>query len=138
MPLRISVLDLLIAIDTTVRGWAPDEKGGTVDRLHALAGMAWRPQDASMIDDHVAQLQRWTLAATELLIPPVRVFLPQPCPRCGTGHVYHRGGSGESVRSRALLVTEDGAECLGCGSVWPPSEYHFLARLLGCEPVPAA
>jgi len=57
-------------------------------------------------------------------------------PSCGARFVY-RQGAGESVRSWALRVSEDGCECSGCRAFWPPEEFHWLARLLGCVPLPS-
>ncbi|MGZ3303989.1 MAG: DUF7340 domain-containing protein [Isosphaeraceae bacterium] len=34
-------------------------------------------------------------------------------------------------------MSETGCTCLGCGAFWEPSEFHWLARLLGCAPLPA-
>ncbi len=83
MPCRGHVLALLIELDAAVAEWAPDENGCTVDRLRALTEHGWRPQDCEAIDNYVGQLQRWTIAATELLAPTAKVFLEQPCPQCG-------------------------------------------------------
>ncbi len=38
---------------------------------------------------------------------------------------------------RALRVSEDGARCEACWAFWSPNQFHWLARLLGCEPLPA-
>ena len=70
------MLALLVAIDTTVGTREPDGKD-TVDRLHQLSGR-WRPQDTALLDDYAARLQRWTLAAAELLGPEPKVFLQMP------------------------------------------------------------
>ena len=113
LPCRGDVLDWLIEVDRTVAAWEPNGKG-TVDRLHELAGRGFRPQDCELIDDYADDLQRWTLAATEILAPAVRVTLRQPCPSCGAGHAYRDSG-GEQVRSRALRVTETGCSAWRAG-----------------------
>ena len=105
LPCRGDVLALLVEIDAAVASWQPDGKG-TVDRLRLLAGRGWRPQDCELIDDHCAQLERWTLTGTELLAETPRVFLRQPCPRCGARFTYRRNDTGESVRVRCLRVSE--------------------------------
>ena len=69
--LRVDVLSLLVEIDDTVAVWESDGKG-TVDGLHLLTGRGWRPQDRSLIYDYAAQLQRWTVNATEPLGPQPR------------------------------------------------------------------
>lgn len=89
VPCRGDVLALLVEIDAAVGSWQPDGKG-TVDRLHQLAGRAFRPQDCDLIGDYCSTMERWTLAGTELLTETPRVFLRQPCPRCGARFTYRR------------------------------------------------
>jgi hypothetical protein len=130
VPVRIEVLTLLVEVDATVARWTPAEKGGTVGRLHALVERSWRPQDASVLKSHCDDLRRWVIEGTKLLDPPPQVYLPgMACPRCGV-KVAYRGV--ERTRGWALRVTENGAVCGACGGFWPPSEFHWLARLLGC------
>ncbi|MGE5697180.1 MAG: hypothetical protein ACM4D3_18710 [Candidatus Sericytochromatia bacterium] len=125
-------------IDGTVVSWTPEEKGDTIERLHALTTRGWRPQGiCTLLDDHCSQIEGWTLAGTELLTETPRVFRRQSCPRCGARFTYRRDDSGESVRVRCLRVSEAGCTCLGCGALWAPAEFHWLARLLGCEPITA-
>jgi hypothetical protein len=136
-PCHIGMLDLIVDIDAPVGAWEPGAKG-TVDRLHQLAGRGWRPQDCPVIDGYTAQLQRWVVAAAELLGPEPRVYLRQPCPSCGARHAYRRGGgAGEHVRAPALRVSEIGCRCGACGASWDPDQFHWLARLLGCPALPA-
>ncbi len=116
-PLRIEVLNLLIEIDQTAARWDPDGQD-TSERLRAIAARAWRPQDVELLERYRDELLRWTLAATELLTPTPRVFLPMPCPRCNARHAYHRNTRGESVRTAALQVSETGCECLACKASW--------------------
>ncbi len=132
----MDVLALLCEIDTTVGRWEPHGKT-TLDRLHQLPALGWRPQDCGLIDDYCGQLERWTLAATELLAESIRVFLQEPCPRCGQRFTYRRDSAGESVRVRTLRVSETGCKCQGCGAFWEPTQFEWLARLLGCPPLPA-
>ncbi len=135
-PCRTDVFNCLVDIDTTVAAWEPDAKG-TLDRLHQLAARGWRPQDCSLIDGYCAQLQRWAIGAAELLGPEPRVYLREPCPRCGARYAYRDGGTGERVRAPALKVSETGCGCGACGASWEPTEFHWLARLLGCPALPA-
>ncbi len=137
LPCRLAVLELLVDIDGTVGGWEPAAKGGTVERLHRLAGRRWRPQDCSLIEGYCARLQRWAVDAAGLITPEVRIFLPQPCPRCGARHAYRDTSSGEHVRAPALKVSDTGCQCAACGASWAPDRFHWLARLLGCPPLPA-
>ena len=133
MPCRVDVLTLVVDIDTAVAAWEPG-KGGTVDRLHALTGRGFRPQDYQLLDGYCDQLERWAIAAAELLGDrQVAVALRRPCPSCSELWVY-RGT--ESIRAWALTVTEDGAECRCCRAYWPPDQFRFLAQLLGCTPLP--
>ena len=137
-PCRSGVLALLVEIDRAVGGWEPHGKS-TTDRLRQLVGNGWRPQDCDLLTEYADRVEAWTLTAVELLgdrSPTVALRLP--CPSCERLHVYRRNSGGESVRSWALRVSEDGCVCLGCRAEWSPDEFHWLARLLGCDPVPAA
>ena len=82
LPCRGDVLALLVEVDAAVGSWQPDGKG-TVDRLHLLAGRGWRPQDCAVMDDYSARIERWVLTAAEVLTETPRVYLREPCPRCG-------------------------------------------------------
>jgi hypothetical protein len=137
VPCRVDVLTLVVDIDRAVSDWQPG-KGGTVDRLHALTGRGWRPQDYQLLDGYRGQIERWVLAAAELLGDrQVAVALRYPCPACGEQYAYRHGGD-EWVRSWALRVTEDGCSCQVCRAFWPPNQFEFLARLLGCVALPGA
>lgn len=150
LPCRGDVLGLLVTIDSTAAGWTdPDESSSrrrdglpdnTMDRLRQLAAHNYRPQDCTMLDGWTAELEAWTLTAAELLgdRPPEISLRGFACPRCAKKYVYRLSG-GENVRSWALRVSEDGARCVapGCGATWLPSEFEWLARLLGCPELPA-
>lgn len=136
-PCRIDVLTLLVDIDGAVAGWAPDDKGSTVERLHALTGRGFRPQDIDLLDGYCHAIEGWVLSATELLgDKPPAVALRMPCPSCGETWSY-RQNAGEAVRAWALRVSEDGCTCLGCRAFWTPDQFEWLAKLLGCEPLPS-
>jgi hypothetical protein len=129
LPCRLDALTWLIEVDRVVGSWEPDAKG-TLERLHQLAGRGWRPQDCAIIDCYIGQLQRWCLSANELLAEAPKVFLEVACPRCQARFAYHRDNGGESIRTRALRVSEEGAWCGACGAWWGPDRFHFLAKLL--------
>lgn len=136
LPCRTDILTLIIDVDMTVAEWQPEGEGA-IDRLHRLEARAWRPEDLALIDSHQAQLQRWAVTAVELLgdkSPTVALRLP--CPSCGRSHVYRRNQVGEPVRVWVLQVSEDGCRCQGCDASWLPEQFEFLARLLGCPPLP--
>lgn len=101
-----------------------------MDRLHRIVGRGWRPQDCGLIDSFCDELERWTLAAVELLTESPRVSLPFPCPSCGQQFAYRTDSGGDRVR--VLRVTEAGCSCSGCQAFWPPERFEWLARLLGC------
>jgi hypothetical protein len=65
------------------------------------------------------------------------VSLELPCPRCGARFAYRRDSTGESVRVWALRASVDGCMCLACRALWPPDQFDWLARLLGCPALPA-
>ncbi len=121
-PCSIAVLELLCAIDATVGSWEPHGKGA-IDRLHQLAARSWRPQDCELIDGYCAQLQRWAVDAAGLLGPEPRVYLRQPCPRCGARHAYRNGSAGEHVRAPALRVSETGCRGGACVFAGIQGEY---------------
>ncbi len=136
-PCSVVALDLVVAVDCCVERWEPG-KGDTVDRLHRLVDRGWRPQDVAAMDAISGQLERWVVEASQLLGDETTVVsLRMPCPACGSRYSYRRSSSGETVRSDALRVSEDGCDCLACGANWPPQEFHWLARLLGCDELPA-
>ena len=133
-PYRIEILTLCVEIDTTVAGWEPGKT--TPDRLHQHAARSFRPQDCALIDAHCGRIERWVLAAAELLAAEPRVYLHVACANCSASFAYHRDGANERVRSRALRVSESGCRCLACGASWGPDRFHWLARLLGCQALP--
>lgn len=133
----MAALDLLVAIDMCAERWEPG-KGDKVDRLHRLAGRGWRPQDTAAMDDIAARLKRWAIDAAQLVgDTTVSVPLLLPCPVCAARFTYRRNSGGETVRTDALKVSEDSCDCSGCGAVWEPVEFHWLARLPGCPSLPA-
>jgi hypothetical protein len=103
-----------------------------------LAGHGWRPQDYELLSDYCAAIERWFVAAAELLGDrATAVALRLPCPSCGEHFVYRgHGGSESPVRSWALRVTESGCECQACRAFWEPQEFEWLAKLLGRVPLP--
>jgi len=137
LPCRADVLTLLIDIDQTAAIWEPNGKG-TVERLRQVAGQDRRPQDCELLDGYSATVEAWTVKAAELLgdIAP-EVSLRLPCPSCGSRFNYRPNGSGETVRSWALRVSESGARCQCCHATWLPEQFEFLAKLLGCPALPA-
>jgi hypothetical protein len=54
-----------------------------------------------------------------------------PCPRCEASFAYRPITGDDSVRLRALRVSEDGCQCFACGAFWPPDKFEWLARLIG-------
>lgn len=72
---------------------------------------------------------------------------PAAVPRCRPRPLFvmcmagNLAGVGDRWRrsqgTYALRVSELGADCLVCEASWLPEEFHWLARLLGCEAPPA-
>jgi hypothetical protein len=124
-----------------VRGDHGELVGAPRQEHHRPAARAGRPRLAPpglRADRRLLRpIQRWVMAATELLAETPKVFLDVPCPSCGARFAYRRNGSGELVRTRALRVDEDGCTCLACSASWPPDRFEWLARLLGCPALPA-
>lgn len=137
LPCHAGVLALLVEIDDGVAGWLR-EGFGTTDKLGRLRDRTWRPQDCGLLEAHTAQLARWAVTAAELLRDrPPEVALRLPCPSCGR-RFFYRQTNGESLRTWALRVSEDGARCQACDAAWLPERFEFLARLLGCPALPSA
>ncbi|MGE5698305.1 MAG: hypothetical protein ACM4D3_24570 [Candidatus Sericytochromatia bacterium] len=101
--------------------------------MRALVGRGWRPRDCSTIDDYCGQLERWVFTAADLLDRRVVACAVSTVRR----EFAYRDSAGEQVRVRALRVSENGCWCQACQAFWEPTEFHWLARLPGCEPLPA-
>lgn len=127
-PCHTGILTLLCEIDLKVGSWEPDGKT-TADRLHQLVDRGWRPQDVSTLDDYSGRIGAWVLAGTELLAETPKVFLRQPCPRCGARFTHRRDDAHELVRVRALKVSESGCRCLACGT---PGRRRNFTGWQGC------
>jgi hypothetical protein len=130
LPCRVDLLALLYQIDHTVAAWTPDAKGGTIERLHQLAGRGRRPQDCRLMAFYTGELGHWVVTAEGFLTPPVRVDLHMPCPSCGARFTYRRDDAGDRVRVRALRLSETGCRCQASQAWWPPEQFEWLARLL--------
>lgn len=136
-PCNTAALTLIIEIDMTVAEWQPSGDGA-LDRLHRLRDVSFRPEDCELIDSHRRQIAKWILTGVELLgDKPPEVALRLPCPSCGRSHVHRTNSVGERVRSWALRVSDEGARCQHCEATWQPSQFTFLATLLGLPGLPA-
>lgn len=133
LPCRADVLGWLVEVDGTVAAW--EHGKGTIDRLHQHAARGFRVQDCAMIDSHTELIERWVLTAVDVLADTPKLRLEVPCPSCGTDWAYRRE-AGDVVRERALRVDVNGCLCGACGVAWAADQFHFLARLLGCDPLP--
>ena len=132
-PIWADALDVVREIDDAVSAWQPDGCD-TPARLSALASRRWRPEDVKGIDQIVSAVEAWSQAIRDLLDPPRRWTLPNPCPACNTAVVYRKDSSGETVRQPALQIGPNGCECAKCHTAWTPDKFVFLARLLGTVP----
>jgi phage terminase large subunit GpA-like protein len=127
-------VDMIAAIDDEVREWLPD--GDDVPaKLRGLASRRWTPAETETVTRIGERINAITIGIKTLLEPARVKTFAAPCPSCGERWSF-RMVDGERVRQPALnLVTEQGCSCLACHRYWKPSEYEFLARLLGCAPV---
>lgn len=138
-PLWLAASDCLHDIDHATKLECPEKPETdirvTVWRLQAIDGRTWRPQDTRHILEFTATIERHTLTAENLLDPPTRWFLPDPCPLCGKDYVYI-DDSGTQVRRRALAINEDYCRCgnRDCDGFWPSTKFEFLGKLLGYQP----
>ena len=133
LPIWADPVDLLTAIDSTVADWITAPNKTTVERLDAINGTTWRPQDTDMVERWCTQLFGWVRGIDQLLNPEPTKEVLAPCPQCGRRYVY-RQHAGEQVRQAALQITGSaGCVCHACKASWGPQQYLFLIRLLGEE-----
>jgi hypothetical protein len=129
--------DLKRDIDAGVAQWRPPGGGlprcGTVERLRALAGLHWRPEDSEALTAAAARVEAWRGQVLRLLDPPPLLELTVACPACGERWV-RRVVDGERVRQAALRVDAGGAACQACEASWSPEGLVEFARLLGVVP----
>lgn len=137
-PLWVDAADLLNTIDRTVLSWHPDtgpDDGNppTLRRLHQLEDKTWRPQDTNHVETMTTQILTWARTGQDLLDPPARKSLPNPCPACDQTVVYRKDSGGDTVRQPALQISQHGCECQHCHAIWGPDYFVHLARVLGYE-----
>ena len=135
-PCWIDALTLLTEIDTATACWQPHPQTTTPTRLQALEQRRWRPQDTTRIDQLTANIETWVAGIKHLLTDEPHQHVFAPCPACGTKTVKHRDSGGDLVNQPALQITTQGCTCSRCHHVWAPSQFTFLARVIGCEPTP--
>lgn len=149
LPIWPAALDKLREIDTRVHSWhleATDSHethlAGTVTCLEVFAAAPWRPQDTGQITAWAKQLDAWVKAIDTLIDPPIRVYLPEPCPICGADTAFTED-SGEPVSHKPLVVTgkrvDTGinfeAMCAACDMFWEETSLSLLGLMIG-RPLP--
>lgn len=132
----IDCLDLLTEIDGTVAAWQTldhhTHQPPTVQRLHLIETRPWRPQDCRSLDQISGCLEAWTRSITALLVDDHTKHVQAACPACGRTTVYRRDNGGDTIRTPALKLTTAGCTCQHCHTTWAPSQFTFLARVIGC------
>lgn len=84
---------------------------------------------------------RWADRIEDYFNPPSTREIKAPCPACEVEWVHKQVG-GEWVPARALHFLRDmqgrttSARCSACGVSWAPSQFEWLARSIGAEPLP--
>ena len=129
-PVWIDALQLVDEIDVASLLWSRGSDAAA--RLLALTECGWSVEDTKRVGVMCDALEAWVAQIRELLDPPARWSLPNPCPACGVRTVY-RIKDGEHLRMAALQVGAEGCECQSCRTVWTPDRFVWLARLLGYE-----
>lgn len=145
LQLNIGASELHTAIEHRVRdwlartGWEPHGTRPPVDRLLRL----WYSR--VYLDPHLEPeqyrptLAGWVTAIADLIDPPFRFEIEQPCPECGAG-IIDTDVDGEQRRVRALLATERPPDlrlvaCRSCGHTWHgETGARRLAEQLGLTP----
>jgi hypothetical protein len=130
-PLWIDAVQLLGDMETQTRKWCP-KANTTTQRLAALSGASWRPQDTGLVTDMTHIVDGWCESILHLLDPESVKHISAACPSCGRAFVHRKDSAGETVRTPALkVVTNQGCTCQACDATWAPDRYMFLCRLLG-------
>lgn len=129
-------VDQVKAVESEVREWLPGPDD-VPTKLRALAARRWTPGDTETVTRIAERITGMTIDIKNLLEPARVKTFAAPCPGCGQRWSY-RMVDGERLRQPALhLVAEQGCTCLSCRRHWPPDQFVFLAKLLGCDPVGA-
>lgn len=127
-PMDVLAFSLLEEVDGRVRSWLIDmgqpHAGGVGHLLRAWYVVFVRSErDETTIGRHHAVLAGWVKRIRDIIDPPDRIELTDPCPRCG--QMWVTRGHGEDAESvRALWATyrepqdESDASCQGCGHSW--------------------
>ena len=134
-PIWIDGCDWLRKVDDTVKAWWPAAKAGTVERLDALTGASWRPQDSQYLEQVAAAITGWVTEADALLDGRTHFSLDAPCPACGEKWITNVDALGEHVRAAALNVTSMGCSCAACGHHWGLEYFMHLAKVIDCTPI---
>ena len=114
-------------IDVASLCWS---RGSSTERFSALTERTWSVEDTKRLGQMSDALEQWVAQIKELLDPPARWSLPNPCPACGTA-VVHRIQDGERVRTAALQIGPKGCERQRCRTTWSPERFVWLSRVLG-------
>jgi len=127
--LDVAAFGMYEDIDGRVRSWLADvgerpgkaEVGSLLDHWYVL-WTAKAVEDAA-VHAHTKILERWAVAITDLLDPPVKQEITQPCPDCGQmWATVGRGEETESVRALWAVWRENADDsygmCRACDKVW--------------------
>lgn len=138
--LNVDAADLLTAIETRVRSWAI--RAGLTP-----TGTAWPPVDRVLAAWHdtagpdritparIRRLADWVQAIEDLLDPPRRYTLDDPCPLCGTGYVDTADTHGRALHVTARIPAHRSVvTCRACAHIWPGLDgAHQLMRQIRGE-----
>lgn len=117
-------------VELKIRATLPDEK--VKPGTPAVFRLRRRVKAPVLLAEFVERIE-------DFFNPPSIREIPVPCPVCGTRYV-ERLKEGELVRSNALNIHRDRdsmkateARCAACKASWSPSQFPFLAKLIGAE-----
>lgn len=140
LPLGVDALDWLNDVHATSAWWAQtyvqQPLVSVMEQLTAVNNLGWRPQDVPLVQHIEGTIRRWVRKAT-LLIDGAeyrQMEVCAPCPQCGVRIIHRQDGTGEIVRSAALLLTTQGCYCQACQEWWPQNLLEHLAQLLDVVP----
>lgn len=132
-----------------VRLWAGQTKP---DRMFTVTSKQTGPYDPAnpkrpLVYGELSELSaynllaRWVERVEEFFNPPSTREIAAACPNCDARYSY-RVRDGQHVRSAALNLIRDRngntleAKCSVCTRAWPPTQFEFLAKLVGAKPLP--
>mgnify|MGYP000084113330 FL=1 len=127
-PVWTEALEWLCEVDSAICCWG----FAVPTRFEDMLTEEWGAEYVKEVAFYADVVERWVAEGEALLTGPTSFELKGRCPECDCEKVRRRKFDGWGW-SHALSVSAERAVCLSCFAKWPPSQFLFLGRLLGCE-----